>query len=82
MVVQSVLTVLATIVVAFPLQSGRGVHEPRDLTLTCSAHGASCLFGDAGGCTVTCKSPLCAHCMDARCVFGFPVPSLCECTRC
>jgi hypothetical protein len=77
--VQSVLTVLATLAIAFPIQTGRGVREPRGGTTSCSASGATCLFGSAAECNVTCVIPRHAFCHGACCHFGFPTAAVCEC---
>lgn len=78
MVVQSVLTVLATLVVAFPIQRGGHPGDP-PRTNSCSAAGARCLFGEDGGCEVTCLQPTIAYCKSAYCQLGFPCPSVCRC---
>ena len=77
MVMQSVLTVLATFVVTLPAQRGRDVDDLR--TSRCSANGAVCLFGEVGGCEITCLEPERAYCRAGYCHFGFPCPPMCRC---
>ncbi len=45
---------------------------------TCTAEGADCFFGEAGGCSVTCPENNCV-CKGAYCTFGFPHASKCYC---
>jgi hypothetical protein len=47
---------------------------------TCVAEGANCLFGDAGGCSVSCPAGNC-DCNGASCRLGFPVGSHCRCVQ-
>ena len=79
MLVQSALIVLATLAVTLPIQTGRGVGDPRAWTTSCSASGATCLFASAPGCKVTCVDPRHAACQGACCRFGFPMAAVCEC---
>lgn len=44
----------------------------------CEAGGASCLFGEAQGCSISCTLTLC-ECRGASCRFGFPRASRCRC---
>jgi hypothetical protein len=78
MVVQSVLTVLTTLVFMLPAQRGGNPHDP-PRTVSCSANGATCLFGEDGGCMVTCLVPMTAYCRAAYCCYGFPHPAICKC---
>jgi hypothetical protein len=58
---------------ARPLQGGSG-SEP----CYCDAEGSDCLFGNAGGCSVTCPDGGC-DCIGASCRLGFPTGSRCRC---
>lgn len=78
MLVQSVLTVIAALVFTLPIQRGGNTRDPIR-TNSCSAPGASCLFGEAPGCSVTCPEPLIAHCKYAYCCYGFPHSAVCKC---
>jgi len=44
----------------------------------CTAEGADCLFGNSGGCAVTCPGSNCS-CSSASCRFGFPFAAHCSC---
>lgn len=58
-------------------QRGGRPQEP-PARCTCSAEGADCLFGSAGGCQVTCPGSGC-ECLGAWCALGFPRPAICRC---
>lgn len=57
-------------------RGGRSPEPPE--RCTCSAEGADCLFGSAGGCEATCPGSTC-ECLGAWCSFGFPRPAICQC---
>ena len=55
-----------------------GSLEPDD-RCTCTAGGVNCLFGDAGGCSVTCPAGWACDCAGASCRLGFPFGAHCRC---
>jgi hypothetical protein len=80
MIAQPVLAFMCALAVVVPIQRGAGTGCPtRSRVSSCSASGATCLFGDALSCSVTCISPREAHCSPAECLLEFPVAAVCEC---
>lgn len=57
-----------------------GTLEPGD-QCSCIAGGVNCLFGDAGGCSVTCPAGLSCDCAGAFCRLGFPFGAHCRCVQ-
>ena len=47
----------------------------------CTADGASCLFGVAGGCSIYCPPGINCSCSGGGCFLGFPQGSTCKCTN-
>jgi hypothetical protein len=73
------LAVLAGTAGSSTAQRPKPVVEPPGQPCHCQGLGASCLFGSAAGCHVTCHPPQRCVCLGAGCFFGFPVPASCSC---
>ena len=71
------LTLLPVLVGA---QKRSPIEDPPATPNSCRANGVRCLFGRAGGCSVTCAPEKDAVCIGAYCgALGFPHPARCRC---
>lgn len=60
-------------------QGGDGPGQGPPRNCHCIAESASCIFGEAGGCSVECRQPFRCKCKGASCPFGFPSSAICQC---
>lgn len=66
---------------AAQVADGPGHGPVTDRGCRCTANDASCLFGEAGGCNVSCPPGFACECEGASCPFGFPSSATCSCVH-
>ena len=79
------IVIVAALVLSMALAPAQGKRRPvpgglePDDRCTCSAQGARCMFGESGGCSVSCPPGWQCQCDGGSCFVGFPTGSSCGC---